>query len=95
MKPLLFFPYDVLGIDPGPEQSGWMLVRATGGGAAHYVDRGVIPSTARDFLARGAFLLTTAVAAPAVARWGTSVPIAATGAFMAVLGAATLVRRRP
>jgi MFS family permease len=50
--------------------------------------------SARDFLARGAFLLTTAVAAPAVARWGTAAPIAATGAFMALLGGATLLRRR-
>jgi len=49
MKPLLFYPYDVLGIDPGPEQSGWMLVRATGGGAAHYVEAGVVPSRGRDF----------------------------------------------
>jgi len=50
--------------------------------------------SARDFLARAAFLLTTAVTAPAVARFGTSVPIAATGAGMAVLGAITLFRRR-
>jgi len=34
------------------------------------------------------------VTAPAVARFGTSVPIAATGAGMAVLGAITLFRRR-
>jgi len=50
--------------------------------------------SARDFLARGAFLLTTALAAPAVARWGTAAPIAATGAGMALLGAVTLLRRR-
>jgi MFS family permease len=50
--------------------------------------------SARDFLARGAFLLTTALAAPAVARWGTAAPIAATGVLMALLGAVTLLRRR-
>lgn len=49
--------------------------------------------SARDFLARAAFLVTTAVAAPLVASFGTGAPIAYAGLFLAGLGlAATLVR---
>jgi MFS family permease len=40
----------------------------------------------RDFLARAAFLIATAAVAPIVARAGTAVPLAGTGALLAVLG---------
>jgi hypothetical protein len=48
----------------------------------------------RDFLARGAFLVTTAVVAPLVSSYGTGAPIAFAGLFLVGLGlASSLVRR--
>ena len=49
--------------------------------------------SARDFLARGAFLVVVAIAAPLVSRFGTAPPIAATGGILALLGAWAMTRR--
>ena len=49
--------------------------------------------SARDFLARGAFLIMAAIAAPLVSRYGTALPIAATGGIMGLLGLGTLLQK--
>lgn len=51
--------------------------------------------SARDFLARGSFLVTTALAAPLVARWGTAAPIALAGGLMLLLAPLLARLRRP
>lgn len=50
--------------------------------------------SARDFLARGSFLVTTALAAPLVARWGTAPPIALAGGLMLLLALGVARMRR-